>query len=721
MKQKLCGFFASFLCASALCIGLCFCFVTSFDVPVDVLALVLGGFCIALCASALFLWKRFLLGLAALLVLLLAGGIYFHKAVLQSALSLYAALSGHFLSAIPELPLPELAQVAGQGDATLALLFLSLLYALLSSWTVLRAKTILPLLLAAVPLLALCLIILQTPPAPWASVLVVGALALLLLTQLLRARQPNSAHPLMLWLAGPLAALMTLLAVLFPADEYQRAAWSDALQSTITTAAEQLAVFRRSAVSGQLQFTSPFRPSTLGSYLWDSSVASVDLSRLGPQRSFGQSVMRVRTDNTGPVYLRGASMAIYEDNHWKALDEAVYSEALQERSAQNALVFAQSTPLADSGTVFTIQIETDMKSGIYYTPYTAVVLPTDAEPYYDAYLKNPSQTTSYEIVYQSQLEARQIDAQYEAFAHEVYTQLPEQTRQTLLSLWQQVEPQPITVSDLRMRTIEQAMQAAAYVMQSARYDLDTATVPAGEDFASWFLLESESGYCVHFATAATLLLRALDIPARYVTGYCLNATAGEWTSVTSEDAHAWVEIYLDQIGWVRLEVTPSAQTQTQAQSTPTENLQKSEDISSKKPISAETTEKNTQKIIENEAKTNQNRSIFTYFWPILIVFFTLFFWRMTIFCLRRAAMHHGGCTRRTLVCYHHAEFLSRLRKQPVPQPLQELAEKVRFSPHKITRQELAPLLEYCEKQTAVLLSEKRIDKRFLYRVIFALG
>ena len=99
----------------------------------------------------------------------------------------------------------------------------------------------------------------------------------------------------------------------------------------------------------------------------------------------------------------------------------------------------------------------------------------------------------------------------------------------------------------------------SYVSSSARYDLNTPAVPDGEDFVSWFLHESETGYCVHFATAAAILLRCMDVPARYVTGFSTNVTAGSWTTVTTDDAHAWVEYYVDGLGWYVLDPTPAMQ------------------------------------------------------------------------------------------------------------------------------------------------------------------
>ena len=60
----------------------------------------------------------------------------------------------------------------------------------------------------------------------------------------------------------------------------------------------------------------------------------------------------------------------------------------------------------------------------------------------------------------------------------------------------------------------------------------------------------KEGICQHYASSATVLFRALGIPARYTIGYTTHATANEWVEVTTENAHAWVEVYIDGVGWI---------------------------------------------------------------------------------------------------------------------------------------------------------------------------
>jgi transglutaminase-like putative cysteine protease len=72
-----------------------------------------------------------------------------------------------------------------------------------------------------------------------------------------------------------------------------------------------------------------------------------------------------------------------------------------------------------------------------------------------------------------------------------------------------------------------------------------------------FLFDTKSGFCEHYASAFTVLMRAAGIPARVVTGYLggeLNPI-GEYLIVRQADAHAWAEVWLEREGWVRVDPT----------------------------------------------------------------------------------------------------------------------------------------------------------------------
>jgi len=88
-----------------------------------------------------------------------------------------------------------------------------------------------------------------------------------------------------------------------------------------------------------------------------------------------------------------------------------------------------------------------------------------------------------------------------------------------------------------------------------RYTLEPPLL--GRDSVDEFLFESRLGYCEHYASAFVVLMRALDLPARVVTGYQggeLNPVDGFMT-VRQSDAHAWAEVWIGDSGWTRVDPT----------------------------------------------------------------------------------------------------------------------------------------------------------------------
>lgn len=78
-----------------------------------------------------------------------------------------------------------------------------------------------------------------------------------------------------------------------------------------------------------------------------------------------------------------------------------------------------------------------------------------------------------------------------------------------------------------------------------------------ENAVDEFLFSTRAGFCEHFASSFAVLMRAAGIPARIVTGYQggeLN-TIGNYLTVRQADAHAWVEVWLQDDGWVRVDPT----------------------------------------------------------------------------------------------------------------------------------------------------------------------
>ncbi|WP_379127616.1 DUF4129 domain-containing transglutaminase family protein [Paenibacillus sp. sgz500958] len=142
---------------------------------------------------------------------------------------------------------------------------------------------------------------------------------------------------------------------------------------------------------------------------------------------------------------------------------------------------------------------------------------------------------------------------------------PEEVQRIYLELPAALPTRVRELADRLTSSADSRYDAAVSVMNYLKthytYTLDTKVPPAGADFTDDFLFEVTKGYCVHFATAMTVLLRSADIPARYVKGYGpgtleVGSVPPRYT-VTQGDAHAWVEVYFPGAGWVPFDPTPA--------------------------------------------------------------------------------------------------------------------------------------------------------------------
>lgn len=102
-----------------------------------------------------------------------------------------------------------------------------------------------------------------------------------------------------------------------------------------------------------------------------------------------------------------------------------------------------------------------------------------------------------------------------------------------------------------------------YLANNYTYSLIVPDVPKNVDFVDYFLFEEKTGYCTYYASSLAIMGRAIGIPTRYVEGFILPKEKGEsgLYEVKAENAHAWVEAYIDGMGWITLEPTAAYYTQ----------------------------------------------------------------------------------------------------------------------------------------------------------------
>jgi transglutaminase-like putative cysteine protease len=97
----------------------------------------------------------------------------------------------------------------------------------------------------------------------------------------------------------------------------------------------------------------------------------------------------------------------------------------------------------------------------------------------------------------------------------------------------------------------------SYLRSNYTYSLKTDTVPVGVNAVERFLFTAKRGWCEHYATAMTLMLRSVGIPARVVSGFVGGRynRFGGYLIVRKSDAHTWVEAVVDK-KWETFDPTP---------------------------------------------------------------------------------------------------------------------------------------------------------------------
>lgn len=95
-----------------------------------------------------------------------------------------------------------------------------------------------------------------------------------------------------------------------------------------------------------------------------------------------------------------------------------------------------------------------------------------------------------------------------------------------------------------------------YLRTNYQYSFNISQAPSGIDPVEWFLFHDKKGVCVHFNTAFVLMARTVGLPARLVLGFLVD-DANATQVVTNRNAHAYSEVYFNDLGWITFDATAS--------------------------------------------------------------------------------------------------------------------------------------------------------------------
>lgn len=269
----------------------------------------------------------------------------------------------------------------------------------------------------------------------------------------------------------------------------------------------------------------------------------VDFGSFGRVKRDETVVMRVivRPDLDEPLYLRGMTFDYF--------DSAAWYDRIQERRR----LYRTSRDFSPE----VLEAPGKIQSEIYLEPIDSSVIFTVKKPYKidsTGYFMRRDSAGSF---YMKQKISKRFfyrlysdDAFYRDDDHlQSYLQFPDDA--------QRVRRLAETVTAGSEAPRETAHRIRDYLLANYDYSLDTEEPTPGITAIEHFLFNSEQGYCEHFATAMTLMLRSTGIPSRLVTGFLSNRKNefGDYYLIRQSDAHSWVEAFIID-HWEPFDPTP---------------------------------------------------------------------------------------------------------------------------------------------------------------------
>jgi len=295
---------------------------------------------------------------------------------------------------------------------------------------------------------------------------------------------------------------------------------------------------------------------------WRFQTYNVGVSSAGSREVTYESLLEVTTSEAGTFYLRGFAMLHFDGNTWTTNenDMRLRDEQLARMvPAYYAILYNELYKDSLSVRINMIIDRTgDETTRIEYKPYHS--FPSDQisrqpqRQHEDFFYVEGSIVDLYRQIPSSFTSEIDLSAHSRAVSSkDTYLQIDDSTAEGLRQI---ASDAGIDQYAGRAAVVESVVE---YFTSFGRYTLSPLIVPDDEDFALYFLTVSRQGYCIHYATTAALMLRALGVPARFTTGYVAHvkkSEVGQPVVITDANAHSWVEAYCENVGWLPIEVTP---------------------------------------------------------------------------------------------------------------------------------------------------------------------
>jgi hypothetical protein len=312
-----------------------------------------------------------------------------------------------------------------------------------------------------------------------------------------------------------------------------------------------------------------FRPSLMSGF-----TENVELGQIGEIKKNSAVVMRVQTGKPvgyGRLRWRGIALTTFDGRRWTASERG--AQRLQ--AGEDGWIHAADSPVkTDSpkpGIIYTIYLE-PLATDAIFVPGKVISLKGNFNGENSnsfgalrrSYILRDSTDTllnpfhnysairyaGYSLLLPvNAVELRAASTEYSSNIASTYLQLPH--------LDPRIPEFAKEITKNARTPFDKALAIESYLRIRFTYTLNLTGKP-GNDPLAHFLFETRAGHCEYFASAMTIMLRTLGIPAREVNGFLpgeYNDLGGDYI-VRASDAHSWVEVYFPGMDWQTFDPTP---------------------------------------------------------------------------------------------------------------------------------------------------------------------
>lgn len=591
-------------------------------------------------------------------------------------------------------------------------------------------RTNLPIYIISLIPLVPCFVMVDTMPNLVPLFICIAILTAMYVTGIARKHSVSFENILMPVVSVIMIGVLVILSVIFPMENYRRYDWQEDLLNFFDGGENSTGLN-----SGKTRIITDISRLT-------------DLENLGDFDPDDKTLFKVKADDDGTLYLKKETYSNFDGTTWStilsnsySLSDLYGSSIYDDRNMNDIIMFGDYSKPFCRLKITQSKSDNYKKVHIIATEDNSILLSTNYlrknseiikdEFYYDLfytddYVDNLDYVNEYDLEYYPEnstdlYKKNSPNLSYyekellfyctgnESFSDKFvdtkgYPIISENMLKQILKDINVTDESNVDIPRVAKLVEEYVRDIGTYSRHPDDYDPEMGTFP------EWFIKNDGRGYCMHYATTAAAILRGIGIPARYVTGYCVEGKKDEYVDVSSENAHAWVEYYDENIGWRTLDPTPGTETITTAN-----NIAPTTTSGETQPTTADAQGNTSNQNTEENSVLNWLIIVpVTVIVAVMAVLVFISLRAKRIRKKRKEQFFSGSNSERIVSIYRYAHLINELNQDPLPEEIYDIAVEAKYSNHNMNDKSVKIMTEFAKEQQMKLYSNCGKLKRIYY-------